>query len=97
MKHTHTLSPQFSYAMLFDPALALAAAERAAHWDLPRRVCRPLDHYIGPRVSADVAAYDATVEMAPVSGEEMLEELPGADDRNAAGIEQDSDLENGDD
>ena len=45
---------QSSFAMLFDPAVARAAAERAARWDLPRQVCRPLDRYAGARVNAAV-------------------------------------------
>ena len=67
---------QSSFAMLFDPAVALAAAERAAHWDLPRHLCRPLDHYRGARVNSDLAAYDAAVELAPLSDEEMRDEPP---------------------
>jgi hypothetical protein len=58
-------SPQFSFALLVDPAVVLAAAERAAKWDLPRRICRPLERrYVAP-VNAEVAAYDAGVEDAP--------------------------------
>jgi len=72
----HTMPPQSSFAMLFDPAVARAAAKRAAQWDLPRRLCRPLDHYAGPRVSADLAAYDAAVELARVPEEEMPEDPP---------------------
>ena len=65
---------QFSFAMLFDPALALAAAERAAQWNLPRRMCRPLDHYVGPLVNTDLATFDAAVDLAPLPEDEMLEE-----------------------
>ncbi len=54
--------PQYSFAMLLDPAAVQAAAERAAKWDLPRRICRPLDRRTLVAVSADVAAYDAAVE-----------------------------------
>ena len=46
---------QSSFAALFDPAVARAAAQRAAQWNLPRHTCRPLDRYTGARVSADLA------------------------------------------
>ena len=84
-----------SFAMLFDPAVALAAAERASHWDLPRHMCRPLDHYRGSRVNSDLAAYDAAVELAPVSEEEMRDEPPNtAGNESAAG---DADFDDDDD
>ena len=89
----HTLSQPFSYAMLFDPAVALAAAQRAAQWDLPRHICRPLDHYTGPRVSAALAAYDAAVESAPVPEEENLAQPRSA----TASIELDADFDDTDD
>jgi len=73
MKHA-TLQQPASFAMLFDPALALAAAERAAQWNLPRHVCRPLDRYVGPRVNSDQAAFDAAVELAPLAEEELRDE-----------------------
>ena len=85
-----TAPQHLSYATLFDPAIARAAVERAAHWDLPRHICRPLDHYVGARVSADVAAYDATVELAPVLEEEMCDELSSADGIEIGTIEQNS-------
>jgi hypothetical protein len=57
-------SPQYSFDLLVDPAAVLAAAERAAKWDLPRRICRPLDRrHIAP-VSTEVADFDADVEGA---------------------------------
>ena len=95
MKHVMPL--QSSYAMLFDPAVARAVAERAAQWDLPRHVCRPLDHYVGPRVSADLAAYDAVVESTIIPAEEMLEEPRSAGARETGSIEQDSDFADTDD
>jgi len=51
-----------SYAALFDPAVALAAAQRATQWDLPRHICHPLDRYHGQRVNPDLAAFDAAVQ-----------------------------------
>ncbi len=70
-----TMPMQSSFAMLFDPAVARAAAERAAKWDLPRHICRPLDHYRNSRINSALAAYDAEIELAPVSEEEMHEVL----------------------
>jgi hypothetical protein len=68
---------QSSYAALFDPAVALAAAKRAAQWDLPRHICHPLDQYQGRRananVNADLAAFDAAVDLAPVCEDEPSE------------------------
>ena len=75
-----------SFAALFDPVVARAAAAQAAKWDLPRQIHRPLDRYVGPRVSADLAAFDAEVELAPLADDECLDEpvsricADGADD-----------------
>lgn len=61
--------PQYSFDMLIDPQTVVAAAQRAAQWNLPRRICRPLDRRVSRPVSAEVAAFDATVEDAPVAEE----------------------------
>lgn len=89
---------QSSFAMLFDPALARAAAEHAAKWDLPRYICRPLDQYRGSRVNSALAAYDAEVELAPVSEEEIHEVLMSAvsSAHRAAEAEGDADFEDDD-
>ena len=92
-----TAPQHLSYATLFDPAVARAAVERAAQWDLPRHICRPLDHYVGARVSADVAAYDATVELAPVLDEEMFDESSSAGGREIGAIEENSEDDESDD
>ena len=65
---------QFSYAALFDPAVVLAAAERAEHWNLPRHICHPLDRYCGRRASSALSAFDAAVDLAPVPEDELEEE-----------------------
>jgi hypothetical protein len=83
-----------SFAALFDPAVARAVAARAARWDLPRQVCRPLDRYVGPRVNADLAAFDAEVELAPLAEEELDEE---SNDSIIAQAGQDADFEDTDD
>lgn len=87
----HAMPEQSSFAMLFDPAIARAAAERAAQWNLPRHVCRPLDRYKGSRVNADLAAFDAAVELAPVPEEEMPEEPQVAGSSDAQDYDPDFD------
>ena len=94
MKNAAPVQSSSSFAMLFDPAVALAAAERAAHWDLPRHICRPLDRYHGSRVNSALAAYDAAVDLAPLPEEELPNEP------TTAGIEtagRDSDFDDSDD
>ena len=70
----HAMPMQFSFAALFDPAVARAAVERAAQWNLPRRICHPLDHFTGKRASAALAAFDAEVDSAPISETEWLDD-----------------------
>ena len=70
----HATPKQSSYAALFDPEVARAAAARAAQWNLPRHECRPLDRYAGRRVAADLAAFDDAVEHAPVADDEITAE-----------------------
>jgi hypothetical protein len=65
----------FSYAALFDPAVALAAAKRAEHWNLPRHICHPLDHYTGRRASAVLSVFDAAVDSAPISEDDLEAEM----------------------
>lgn len=59
-----------SFAQLIDPSSVLAAAERAAKWNLPRRVCRPLDRRMAIPVNPEVAAYDAEIEETTLVEEE---------------------------
>ncbi len=84
-----SLSPLSSFAMLFDPSLALAAAKRAAQWDLPRRICRPLDRCGSNRLSAELAAYDAAVESALVAEEECKDEPLNAVSGNSTVLDPD--------
>jgi hypothetical protein len=65
---------QSSYAALFDPVVARAAAARAAQWNLPRHECHPLDKYAGRRVAADLAAFDETIERAALADDEITDE-----------------------
>jgi len=67
------MSTQYSFAMLLEPEIVAAAAQRAEKWDLPRRICRPLDRIVAQRVSAEVAAYDATVEDTVTAEDDLLQ------------------------
>ena len=82
----NAISKQSSYAALFDPVVARAVAERAEHWNLPRHICHPLDRYAGKRVAADVAAFDAAVEVAAVADDEAADEP-----RSACGVAENAD------
>jgi hypothetical protein len=83
---------QSSYAALFDPVVARAAAARAAKWDLPRHECHPLDRYAGKRVAADLAAFDEAIELAPVAADEIADE-PGRDSVGVAESADDADFD----
>ena len=86
---------QSSYATLFDVFVAREVAARAAQMNLPRREIHPLDRYPGRRVAADLAAYDAEVELAPAPEEEVRDE-PRQDEAKRAAA-SDSDLDDKDD
>ncbi len=92
---THSLSPQSCFDMIFDPALALAAAKHAGQV-LPRRTCRPLDRCSRVRVSADLAAYDAAVECASIPDEEWCDAPPQVASGSAA-ADHDADFDASDD
>jgi len=83
-----------SYAALFDPAVALAAAQRATQWDLPRHICHPLDRYHGQRVNPDLAAFDAAVDSTPVSETELGGESQSA---SSSGDDRANTVTDGDD
>ncbi len=84
---------QSSYAALFDPTVALAAAKRAAQWDLPRHICHPLDRYTGRRVNADLAAFDAEVDLAPAADEGLCEESQSTSINAGDSVNEDWDSE----
>ena len=90
----HTTTQTYSFAALFDPAVARAAAACGAQWNLPRQMCRPLDRYVGRRVSADLAAFDAEVDLAPLAEEELQDE-PNSSIR--ANAQHDVDFDDADD
>ena len=84
-----------SYATLFDPVVARAVAARAAQWNLPRHDCHPLDRYPGRKVAADLAAYDAEVELAPTLDEDLIDVLD--DDEAVQSAVADLDFDDEDD
>jgi hypothetical protein len=92
-----TQSKVFSFEALFDPVVARAVAARAAQWDLPRYECHPLDRYPGRRVAvtADLAAYDAEIELAPVPEEDDVQELQCDDPGHE--VEEDPDYDDDED
>ena len=96
MELTTTQTTQtFSFAALFDPAVARAAAARGAQWNLPRQTCRPLDRYVGPRVTSALAAFDAEIELSPLVEEEVDEDEVTSSFSEPA--ENDTDFEDSDD
>ena len=90
----HATTQTYSFAALFDPEVARAAAARGAQWNLPRQMCRPLDRYVCPRVNADLAAFDAEVELSPLGEDELEEEVNSS---ISARAEQDVDFDDADD
>lgn len=66
------------FTMLMDPTAVLAAMERSERLQgLQRRVCRPLDRPLIPKVKgADLAAYDAEID----SDEDLPEDDASLDD-----------------
>lgn len=66
-----SMTAPLSFAQLIDPASVMAAVERADKWDLPRRICRPLDRRAAMLVNAEVAAYDASVEETTLLEDEV--------------------------
>lgn len=68
---SHVMPMQSSFAALFDTSVARAVVERAARWNLPRRICHPLDQFTGKRANADLAAFDAEVDSAPIPESEL--------------------------
>ena len=84
-----------SFSLLFYPADALAAAERAAQWDLPRRIVRPLFRDAGSQVKPELAAFDSAVDLAPIPEVEMREDPPGTTGEEPDAL--DADFEDADD
>jgi hypothetical protein len=71
MRHTEALSNPFM--MITDPEAILQAVERSERLGrLRRRVCRPLDRPLIPKIKqAEVDEYDAAVDVADESEAEL--------------------------
>ena len=46
------------YALILDPTAIRKALKKVESLNLPRRECRPLDRYTGPKASLDLARFD---------------------------------------
>lgn len=60
-----TANPANPFALLMNPDAVVQAMERSDRLGrLKRRVCRPLDKPLIPRVGKDVAAFDREIDAA---------------------------------
>jgi len=59
------------FAMIIDAETIAEVLKRTAQWDLPGRVCRPLDHRAGHCANVELERYDAEVDKAPLTDEEL--------------------------
>lgn len=70
-------TPANPFVLMMDPGSVFRALERSDRLGrLQRRVCRPLDKPLIPRIGADVAAYDREIDEI---------EIPDAEGDAAAG------------
>lgn len=83
------------FALILDPDTIESVVKRAEKLDLPRRECHPLDRYNGRRANADLAKYDAEVDAAAMT-EEELESVDALTDTASAPSSAES-AEDGDD
>jgi hypothetical protein len=61
------------YALILDPTAIRKALKKVESLNLPRRECRPLDRYTGPKASLDLARFDEEIDLM----EEDLDEVDG--------------------
>jgi hypothetical protein len=50
------------YALILDPTAIRKALKKVESLNLPRRECRPLDRYTGPKASLDLARFDEDID-----------------------------------
>lgn len=67
----HGLNLPNRFAMILDHETIQDALKRAAEWKLPRRECHPLDLHTSRRVSRDLEKFDAEIEAAPMTDDEL--------------------------
>lgn len=59
------------FVLMLNPAEVFQAMERSGRLDrLQRRVCRPLDKPLIPRVESDINAYDHLIDLEPEADNE---------------------------
>ena len=80
MEQSHVVAQRWS--LLVDPTAARSVVERISKLELPRRVCRPLDHRATRTSSAELAEFDASVDAAveaeTIRDETILDEDSGS-------------------
>ncbi len=59
------------YALILDAETIADVLKRTAQSELPGRVCRPLDHRAGQCANVELARYDAEIDDAPLTDEEL--------------------------
>jgi hypothetical protein len=74
------------YAMILDAETINAVIAHAAELNLPRRECHPLDRYRGKCANAVLAKYDAEVDAAPLTSEELDTGETAVDEAEASGL-----------
>ena len=64
MDMEQSFAPAPSLAMLLDPAATQSVIEHLSKLELPRRVCRPLDHRRAQSASSELEQFDAAIDAA---------------------------------
>lgn len=73
MRHAHSRPNPFT--MMTDPQAIVQAVERSERLNrLQRRVCRPLDRPLIPKVNAAAADYDHEIDLAADEAEDSTGE-----------------------
>ena len=59
------------YALILDAETIADVLKSVAQWDLPGRVCRPMDHRAGKCANVELERYDAEIDKATLTDEEL--------------------------
>ena len=59
------------YALILDADTITDVLKSVAQWDLPGRVCRPMDHRAGKCANVELERYDAEIDKATLTDEEL--------------------------
>lgn len=68
------------YALILDPTAIRKALRKVESLNLPRRECRPLDRYTGPKANVDLARFDAQIDQEGDLADDYADEFDAADD-----------------